>query len=859
MPEKPKFRTACFLCALSMLFVCVPLTSAKKPQIALDETERSWLREHPAIRLGVGVAFPPFMWVEKKDGRDTLKGMVSDYVKLLAERLDVDMQPVLDIPFDEALSRGRAGEIDFFPCLSNTPERNDFLLFTPPYLSYPMVILTREDAPIIGGVPDLKGKRLAVVEHLVVYSKLRNDYPDLDLEFIFTRKVDENLDAVSLGRADACIINLAVAGYYIQQKGLTNLKIAAPVDWEGVHLSMGIRKDWPVFERIIEKAMASISQEEKDRISRRWIRVEFDTVLYGPLFRRWALGLGLGGALMFTLFFMWNRRLRKEILDKEAAESALRESEEKLRNIVENSTNLFYAHTVDHQIIYISPQCREFLQCEPEEAMVLWTAFATDNPINQRGLELTETAIKTGIRQQPYELELVGKKGRKIVVEVREAPIQKDVRTVAIVGSLTDVTHRKKTEQEKARLQLQLLQSQKVEAIGTLAGRIAHDFNNILSAIIGYTELALDDTPAGSPLENSLKEVYTAGMRARDLVKQILAFARQSDEERKPIQVGAIAKEVMKLIRSTTPSTIEIRENMASRSLVTGNPSQVHQLFMNLCTNAAQAMEDAGGVLEVGLTDVGSEDPSLPRLGLKPGSYVKITVSDTGPGIPPHIIGSIFEPYFTTKGVGEGTGMGLALVHGIVASYGGKITVESEPDRGAIFSVYLPGTKKRDAHGPREEERLPSGTERILFVDDELPIARMSSQILERLGYRVTVRTDSVEALALFRSGPDAFDLVISDMTMPNMTGDELTMALIAIRPDIPVILCTGYSKKISDDTAAKIGIRAFAYKPIVKADLAKTIRKVLDASGGGTSGSAAPSSSASFPPPPQRNIGLVS
>ena len=331
-------------------------------------------------------------------------------------------------------------------------------------------------------------------------------------------------------------------------------------------------------------------------------------------------------------------------------------------------------------------------------------------------------------------------------------------------------------------------------------------------------------------MEDNLQEVYSAGNRARDLIKQILAFARQSDEERKPIQVKTVVREVVKMIRSTTPTTIEIKENIKSSSLIMGNQSQLHQIFINLCTNAAQAMEEAGGILEVELVDVEIKEQSvLPLSELKPGKYMKITISDTGPGISSDIIGSIFDPYFTTKDVGEGTGMGLALAHGIVESHEGKITVKSELGKETVFSVYLPITKNRDDHEPYEKERLPSGTESILFIDDELPIARMNSQILERLGYQVTIRTSSVEALELFRFKPDDFDLVITDMTMPNMTGNELAMELIATRYDIPVILCTGYSKKITDEKAAKIGIKAFTYKPIGKAELAKIVRKVLD------------------------------
>ncbi len=398
-----------------------------------------------------------------------------------------------------------------------------------------------------------------------------------------------------------------------------------------------------------------------------------------------------------------------------------------------------------------------------------------------------------------------------------------DGKIVGILAAGEDIT-------EKKQLQVQLQQSQKLESIGNLAGGIAHDFNNILSSIIGYTELAFDEVAKGIPLEGYLQEIYTAGTRARDLVKQILAFARQSDEKRKPIRIDSIAKEVLKLIRSTIPSSIEIRESINSQSLILGNPSHVHQLLLNLCTNASQAMEETGGILEIGLEDVEYDDSpghALPKM--KSDNYIKITVSDTGMGIAPNIIDSIFEPYFTTKGVGKGTGMGLALVHGIVESYGGTISVKSELGKGTIFSVFLLVTKKHEDYLPYKEETLPSGSERILFVDDEASIAKIGGKVLERLGYSVTTRTNSVEALDLFQSKPGHFDLIITDMTMPKMTGEKLAAELMKTRANIPVILCTGYSNMISDEEATKMGIKAFAYKPFVKADLAKTVRKVLD------------------------------
>ena len=312
-----------FIIFATVLIFRVFVAGAQKPSISLTDEEKRWLADHRTLKLGVGVAFPPFMWVEKEKSGSVFKGMVSDYVDLLGKRLGLDMQIVFGVPFNEALARGRDGRIDLFPCLSETPERSEFLLFTEPYLSYPLVIIAREDAPLIGGVEDLSGKRFAAVKHLVVYSKLQNDYSDLDLKYVFTKKVGDNLEAVSLGRADACIINLAVASYYIQRKGLSNLRVAAPVDWQSAQYSMGVRKDLPVLRSIIQKTLTSISQEEKDRISRRWIRVQNDFGVDMGLVRRWALGLGSGVLILFVIFYAWNRRLQKEVTRRTKVEKEI--------------------------------------------------------------------------------------------------------------------------------------------------------------------------------------------------------------------------------------------------------------------------------------------------------------------------------------------------------------------------------------------------------------------------------------------------------------------------------------------------------------------------------------------------------
>lgn len=395
----------------------------------------------------------------------------------------------------------------------------------------------------------------------------------------------------------------------------------------------------------------------------------------------------------------------------------------------------------------------------------------------------------------------------------------------------TDISRIKDLEKESLRIQAQLQQAQKMEAIGTLAGGIAHDFNNILSAVIGYTEIALADVPEDTSQHRNLQEVLKAGSRARDLVKQILTFSRQTEQELKPVKINQIIRESLKLLRASLPTTVKISHDIQSDSAVLADPTQIHQVIMNLFTNAAHAMRSSGGQLKIDLSDVvldGSFIEQHPYL--SPGVYIKLRVIDTGHGMEKAILDRIFDPFFTTKERGEGTGMGLAVVLGIVKSHGGTITVESELEKGATFNVFLPVILQEVDHDIQTKAPIRTGTERILFIDDEKSLVDLGQQILERLGYKVTIRTSSLEALELFMEQPDKFDLVITDMTMPNMTGDELAAKLMNIRADIPVILCTGYSERISRERAHELGIKEFILKPIVMRELAKTVRSVLDA-----------------------------
>ena len=382
-------------------------------------------------------------------------------------------------------------------------------------------------------------------------------------------------------------------------------------------------------------------------------------------------------------------------------------------------------------------------------------------------------------------------------------------------------------------LEEQLRQAQKMEAIGTLAGGIAHDFNNILAPILGYSELALARISPSDPLAADLQQVITAAGRAKDLVQQILAFSRQAPQERKPFQPQLVVKEALKLLRASLPSTIEIREEIpAECGALLADPTQFHQIIMNLCTNAYHAMRETGGVLGVKLQKITIDDNSrVPSVDLARGDYVVLEISDTGCGMEHKTLAHIFDPYFTTKGKGEGTGLGLSVVHGIVKSYQGHITVYSEPGKGTRFHVYLPRIAEAPSLAEADRSKtIPTGTERLLVVDDETVIITMLKVILQGLGYQVTSSSNSLEALALINQDPMAFDLLITDMTMPHLTGFELAHKALALRPDLPIILCTGFSDLINKEQAQALGIRAYLTKPVSTQELGQTVRKVLDA-----------------------------
>ena len=514
--------------------------------------------------------------------------------------------------------------------------------------------------------------------------------------------------------------------------------------------------------------------------------------------------------------------ITRDITERKQSEEAVRESENKFRNIFNLSSQAIALTEVETgKIVEVNQIFCELTQYSEREIVGKTTTelrFYSDKD-RIRFID----RVKASGRVHGLEMNFRAKDGSKLTALMFANLIEISERHL-ILTMFYDITEQKKLEN-------QLRQSQKMESIGTLAGGIAHDFNNILAIIIGNTEMAIDAVPEWNLVKEYLKEIQTAGARAKDVVRHILNFSRKDNTDRKPTNMRLIVEDTLEMLRSSIPTDIEIRQNISCESdMILADPTQMSQVLMNLCTNSTHAMRDEGGILEISLQNVEFGKQNM-ELDLGPGRYVKLALSDTGYGIDPKHIDRIFDPYFTTKVMGEGTGLGLSVIQGIVKTHHGAVTVKSEPGKGTVFEVLFPvieGEMEPEAEGPRV---FLIGKEKILFIDDEESILKLVKKRLEMQGYQVEAKNNPVEALELFRSEPDQFDLIITDMTMPKMTGDKLAKEILGIRPEIPIILCSGYSDRIDAEKATAMGIRKYIEKPLDMSDFMISIRKVLDES----------------------------
>ena len=525
--------------------------------------------------------------------------------------------------------------------------------------------------------------------------------------------------------------------------------------------------------------------------------------------------------------------LQVELKERQQAEEALRLSEEKFRMVADFTYDWEYWVAPDGSYNYMSPSCERI------------TGYGVDDFMQDKDLlgKITHPDNREMVLNHIHQ-DLAGRKVRSLffriltrsgkerwIAHICQPVFSADGRHLGRRISNRDITKYKQAEDEKAKLESQLRQAQKMEAVGTLAGGIAHDFNNILTPIIMFSEIAQRELAEDSPIRPYLDQVLKSSKRASDLVKQILSISRQTERKHVFMELGPLVKESLKLLRASLPATIEIQQDLnPEEGWILADPTEIYQVVMNLCTNAAHAMEETGGVLGVRLKNVNLDQPvSAFGLDLKPGPYLSLAIRDSGHGIPPDIVERIFEPYFTTKGIGEGTGLGLALVHSIARSSGGGIDVVSEPGKGTTIQVFFPLLQNTDQVESEQVMPLPRGSERILLADDEPDIVAAVKIILEKLGYQVETYSNGQEALEAFWADPERFDLVFTDQTMPQLTGMELAQEIIKVRPHLPIVICTGFSEAITPEQIQSQGIVELLLKPLTPDKLADAVRRGLD------------------------------
>lgn len=804
-------------------FLCILVLTSSVPNPC-------YAQEHTVVKIGV-YDNAPIVFKDKNGG---YSGLAVEILEYIATQEEWKIEYVFG-SFAQCLERLERGDIDLQVYIAYSKERAlkfDFNQET--LLSNWGVVYVRPESGI-ETILDLEGKRVALMEqsiHPRAFMKMIEAF-HVQPVIIPVAEHDEGFKLVSENKADAVIVNrifgLAHAKMYnVEATNIIfnpiEIRYAAP---KGTH---------PDILAAIDKHLKALKADEKSLFYQSFNKAfgltEPSIALPKWVFFSFFLALLLSGLLFCTNRILNHRvraktrELQSEISERQQAEKLLRESESRLRTLINTVSELVWLK--DSQGIYLLCNARfERLYGAKEKDIIGKTDYDfVDKELADLFRQNDQLAMAAG-KPSTNEEELVfADDGHKEILETIKTPMRgSDGTIIGVLGIARDITERKHSEEEKEKLERRLQQAQKMEAIGTLAGGIAHDFNNILAIILGYTELAQEDALPGTPLKKDLEQILSAAKRAKELVKQILTFSRQSLTDILPIQIQPLIKEGLKMLRSSIPSTISITEEIEENGgTILADPTQIYQILMNLCTNAYQAMEETGGVLSVTLKttfiDINEHVP--------PGEYLELTVSDTGRGIGPDVITKIFDPFFTTKEPGKGTGMGLAIIHGIMQDYGGAITVESQLGKGSAFHAYFPVVEKDAYPEIKASETIPMGTERILFIDDEEFLTEMGKDMLERLGYHVTARHSSLEALATFQNTPNEFDLVITDQTMPDITGSDLARLMLKIRPDIPIILCTGYSNLIDESSAKAIGIKEFALKPLTKETIAKVIRKVL-------------------------------
>lgn len=862
---KVSFKLIFLICISTLLLMALPIEASSDSGNINDKLPP---KPPKIVKSGSELDYPPFAIV-RPDG--TADGFSVDLLKEVIKAVGLQVYIVV-APWHELKESLRKGELDVLPLVSYSPERDLIYDFSAPYLRMSTVaIFVRKGEESIHGYADLKNKEVLVMRGDAAQEyALKTGICD---NLIVTDSFDEAFLMLSKGRHDAVIIQQLVGYQLIKKLGIAN--VVNVKSFEETSFKPAVkkspRKNKTAQTISADNNVANFEQKfclavkegnhELLGVLNEGLAIVFANGTYDKLYNKWftpilptppvpitlvlkyLLFVTVPVLLILAIAGIWF--LKKEIRKKTetlTAEMVSRQSADaQYITLFNTMVDGFTLHEIiydqngkplDFRVLAVNPAFEQIIGLKSSEIV----GKTLREILPDRESHWIDTYIDISLTGETatFEYYLQRVKRHLNITAYQPEPMK-------FACIFEDITESKINREKEEHLKNQLEQAQKMEAIGTLAGGIAHDFNNILSPIIGHTEILLDDAydivddntnhRKEDIAENikSLNEIYKAALRAKELVKQILTFSRQTPAEIKIMKMQPIIKEALKLIRSTIPTTIDIKQNIRNDcGAVKADPTQVHQIVMNLATNAFHAMEESGGVLNISLREVALDDKNAADI--PSGSYACLEISDTGVGIAPELLSKIFNPFFTTKESGKGTGLGLSVVHGIVKGINGYINVYSELGKGTKFTIHLPVVESFFQEQPFNQRAvIPQGRGQILIVDDEPIVAQMEKKMLERIGYEVTSRVSSVEALEAFRINPRKFDLVITDMAMPGMAGDKLAAELIKIRADIPILLCTGFSQKISQDNADTIGIKGILMKPVIFKELADKVKELIE------------------------------
>ncbi len=867
------------ICRISIFLILIIFNA--NAQSFLSSAEKAWLQEHSEnIRFGVYKTYPP---IEFLDENNRHQGITADYLNQIENMLNVHFSRVHCRDWMDLIQKAKTKQVDFVGCIQKTKEREKFLLFTSPYIEIPNVIITQNIVKRDLTIEQLMGMRITAVQGYANINYVL--HRQQNIHFIPCKDDASGLQMVSLGRVDAMISDLAVTSYYIQKLGINNLRVAGDIDFNWM-LRFGIRNDWPIFQNILEKTLQHINANSRREIYNKWIPLQTSGYIQKKHFLMVVIVISMLALVLILLIYLWNRMLKKQVRQNTAIlRKQLRERERiskrlRIRNailqvFVETPEKAVYSSLLKALCLSLKSTI-SFIGYFDEEQNLNITFYSwplekdislnlplkawqnsvikeitNANNLNE-SIELQQlipkplqqgllSGVAVPLKIQNSIFGILGFFMEKTSIPADEKEILKEIAKFispilfAQLQKQQEAHKRAQLEEERRQLEHQYRHAQKMESLGTLAGGIAHDFNNILSSIMGFTELTLLNPNLNEQLRHNLEQILKASLRASDLVQQILAFSRQGKQEFKVFSINPLIKEAVKMLRSIIPSSIELKLDLPKQPLyLEGDPSQIHQVLINLVTNAKQALENENGSIMITVNEVILSQPiSNPWFKAEKGKYVQLKVCDTGKGMETAIMEQIFDPFFTTKGKNEGTGLGLTIVHNIIKSHKGFIDVQTSLGKGSCFQVLFPAVEYQRLK-PQEQvtltKNIPKGKGTILFIDDEKPITDLHATNLRNAGYQVFDFTDSEMALHFFKANKAKIDLVISDVTMPKISGLKLIQELRRLKPDVPIILCTGFSDQIDAEVAIKkYGVQEFLMKPIDLKQMAVSVHKILN------------------------------